>query len=512
MIVKRRFSLILIVLLCVVYVVVVGRNAWVSDDAYITFRTVDNFVNGLGLTWNAGERVQAYTHPLWMFLMSAVYVFTREAFYTSIILSIVVSASAVFLLSLKVAKSTYVSCIAIAALTLSKAFVDYSTSGLENPLSHLLIVIFFWLFLFREENQKNMLHLGFIAGLAALTRLDNLLLLAPALAFLLWKNRNRKAWASVALGFLPLVVWESFSLFYYGLLLPNTAYAKLATGVTWIELVRQGLYYLWSSFTIDPLTGLIMVAAAVVPVIKKQWRLAMVAAGMVLYLVYVVRVGGCFMSGRFLTAPFLVGVLVISQYRMDLRKVGWLAPGLAVLVIGLSAGRSPVYTTSMFGTGDLDNLKLGHGIVDERGWYFSESSLLNAFGGRPMPTHPYAQLGRRQRTPLTARSTIGYYGYFAGPKTYVIDLCGLADPLMARLPFDTTQTWRIGHIFRAVPKGYEKTVLSGENFIQDPNLREYYDRLALVIRGDLFSWERLATIARLNLGAYDHLLAAYSGD
>ena len=43
-------------------------NAWVGDDAYITFRTVDNFVNGYGLTWNTSERVQAYTHPLWMFL------------------------------------------------------------------------------------------------------------------------------------------------------------------------------------------------------------------------------------------------------------------------------------------------------------------------------------------------------------------------------------------------------------------------------------------------------------
>ena len=41
-------------------------SAWMHDDAYITFRTIDNFVNGLGLTWNPAERVQAYTHPLWM--------------------------------------------------------------------------------------------------------------------------------------------------------------------------------------------------------------------------------------------------------------------------------------------------------------------------------------------------------------------------------------------------------------------------------------------------------------
>ena len=43
-------------------------NAWVCDDAYITFRSIDNLVNGLGPVWNAGERVQAFTHPLWFLL------------------------------------------------------------------------------------------------------------------------------------------------------------------------------------------------------------------------------------------------------------------------------------------------------------------------------------------------------------------------------------------------------------------------------------------------------------
>ena len=47
------------------------RTAWLSDDAYITFRTVDNALNGYGLRWNVADRVQSYTHPLWMFVMTA---------------------------------------------------------------------------------------------------------------------------------------------------------------------------------------------------------------------------------------------------------------------------------------------------------------------------------------------------------------------------------------------------------------------------------------------------------
>ena len=71
-------------LLLILFGFVFFINAWVVDDAYITFRTVDNFIKGYGLTWNISERVQVYTHPLWMFLISLFSLFTQEVFYTSI--------------------------------------------------------------------------------------------------------------------------------------------------------------------------------------------------------------------------------------------------------------------------------------------------------------------------------------------------------------------------------------------------------------------------------------------
>ena len=61
-------------------------SAWIQDDAFITLRTVDNFVEGYGLRWNPAERVQSYTHPLWMFLLSGLYFFTREAYFTTLAL------------------------------------------------------------------------------------------------------------------------------------------------------------------------------------------------------------------------------------------------------------------------------------------------------------------------------------------------------------------------------------------------------------------------------------------
>src|SRR4029453_5295362 len=62
-------------------------NAWMGDDAYITLRTVWNFIHGYGLSYNPDERVQAYTDPLWMFVISAVPLVTGEFFFTVTALS-----------------------------------------------------------------------------------------------------------------------------------------------------------------------------------------------------------------------------------------------------------------------------------------------------------------------------------------------------------------------------------------------------------------------------------------
>ena len=87
------------------YLIIVFITAWLSDDAYITFRSIDNFINGFGLTWNIGERVQAYTHPLWMFLISGLYVLTNEFYFTSISISVGISLLAFILLLKKISIS-----------------------------------------------------------------------------------------------------------------------------------------------------------------------------------------------------------------------------------------------------------------------------------------------------------------------------------------------------------------------------------------------------------------------
>lgn len=63
--------------------------SWLSDDAFITMRSVDNLIHGFGPTWNIGERVQSFTHPLWMLLLTLVYMLVPNEVLTPVLLSLV---------------------------------------------------------------------------------------------------------------------------------------------------------------------------------------------------------------------------------------------------------------------------------------------------------------------------------------------------------------------------------------------------------------------------------------
>lgn len=86
-----------------VFAVIASKCARVTDDAYITFRTVDNFIHSYGLTWNTAERVQVYTHPLFDVPGLGRLFFTHEIFYTSIFLSLVVSLITLLLFAFRIA-------------------------------------------------------------------------------------------------------------------------------------------------------------------------------------------------------------------------------------------------------------------------------------------------------------------------------------------------------------------------------------------------------------------------
>ncbi len=176
--------------LFVIFTYVFLANSWIGDDAYITFRVVDNFINGYGLTFNPDERVQAYTHPLWMLLLSAVYAVTADLFYTTLALSYVLCVAALAVV-VRFFDDLWRSALFLALLLSSKAFVDYTSSGLEYPLSFLLLCLFYTRFFATPHEPAaltppGLIAFGGLASLAFLNRSDSILLYVAPLAYLAW--------------------------------------------------------------------------------------------------------------------------------------------------------------------------------------------------------------------------------------------------------------------------------------------------------------------------------------
>jgi arabinofuranosyltransferase len=102
---------------------------------------------------------------------------------------------------------------------------------------------------------------------------------------------------------------------------------------------------------------------------------------------------------------------------------------------------------------------------------------------------------------------MGAAGIDFGPYIHLLDECALADPLLARLPAVFNPEWRTGHYRRLIPAGYNESLESSMNQLQDPQLHEYYEHLRLITRSDaLFARERLRTVVAMNTGKYDRLL------
>ncbi len=506
-------------LLTAFFAAIVLNSAWICDDAYISLRTVDNFVNGHGLRWNVAERVQTFTNPLWTLMLSAVYFFTREAYYSTIILALLVAVAGAGVLFFKTGRKNIVAAV-LGALFLfsSKAFVDFSTSGLENPLLHLFIILFFLQFLTGQNDNRKLFRLSLITALAVTTRMDAILLFAPALLWQVFSNPGKSSrqrrMVSMLAGFIPFILWETFALIYYGFLFPNTAYAKLNSGIATNELIVQGLHYFLDSLARDPLTLLAILICGIAVFMRREKRALAAFSGVLLYLFYVLSIGGDFMSGRFLAAPFCAAVVILVMQISSALTLKKAPPTfVTILLIGLLNPVSPLRAGR-----DFQNRTISEkGIADERGWYYQGTGLLvsDEIKKRPINNqYLFENRGKKYREewreqPVRVVGNAGFIGFFSGPKVYLIDHLGLGDPFLSRLKPDLNSGWRfglpsktgwrIGHYFRHLPEGYVQTKAFGRNMIVDRELADDYERLTLITCGDVFRWRRFVEILKLNI-------------
>ncbi|MBO6147965.1 MAG: hypothetical protein J6O55_01340 [Lachnospiraceae bacterium] len=499
--------------------------AWQSDDAYHGYVMSRHLAEGAGLVYNLGERSTASTCPLFTLVIAAAYFVTREMYFTSIMVCALFSLGAYCILAYKICRSKEQLLIAFIALTGSQAFISYTTSGLENSLLFFLSALFLWELSKKESyNALSLLRLALVFSCLAMARMDSVLIFIPVILWAyLFKRDNvsfPKAVGIGILGLLPFILWELFALFYFGFPFPNPAYVKLGSGIATIEYIKRGLIY--GIYTaLDDLTVVIVpFIGAMLCLIQKKLRYIMIAAGIFIYYIYIVRIGGDFMMGRHFTNLLFVAVCTIIMLQNDaeldakrLRLMRSVFNGAVVVTVffALGFGRT---VGSQYLAGHLYSSQ----ISDEREYYFDTTGLYNNVvslikTGRlkiPETWNDEAPRDLRERKLCggildNAAGILVYYN----SDLYLNDTYALGDPFLSKLPASYNPNWRVGHLRRELPGGYRTSIWSGKNEIRDKDLHKYYDIIRLITRGRLWDGERLKAILDINLGRYNYLIENY---
>lgn len=496
------------------------KIAWVTDDAYISFRSVEQVFDGNGPRWNPHERVQVYTSPLWFWLLVAVRTVSSNAFLNAVLLSALLFIGTLFVLRRGLRDDlAWLACVAL--LLVSNGFLDYTSSGLENGLAFLLIAMYLDAYRWATDTEVRALRrahalrlLIWVFSIQLVCRHDLITLTLIPTLYAMWSCRSlidRRALVVgtfIALG--PLATWSLFSLTYYGTALPNTAYAKLSAGLPRSTMFEWGWQYLADAMQHDTITLVGLLAGAAVLLVFTPARGRFLAAGIFVNLAYVIWVGGDFMRGRLLSFGYLTAVAGVAMFVFSMPQCRRLIPlviGTAALVYGLVYPHTPLNSSRDHKV----DIERPLGPIDERGYYWQASLTQYAKrSGVVFPEHPWAQAGYawgQGQQPFVERGVIGYFGYWAGTEKRILDHFGLADPLLARLPADPNLTYRVGHYRRQLPQGYHDVVMQGQGRLLDPELNAYYEKLCVVTQGEhLFAGKRLKTILAFNLGRYDHYL------
>lgn len=404
------------------------QRRWIADDGLIVLRTVRNLLAGNGPVFNAGERVESNTSTLWTYLvhLGSLVGGPVRLEYVALALALSLSVAGVVTVMLGTARLYAPSLQGRRALLLPAGVLvyiaipparDFATSGLENGLVIAWIGLLWWMMVCwsqqlalrasgssqhprgRPDTPWFLAALAVVAGLSVLVRPELALIGGLALVMMLiaardWKTR---VLVVVAGGLLP-VSYQIFRMGYYGLLVPQTALAKDASGDKW----GQGLIYLanfnrpyalWIPVLLVIALGAVLLAGRSRPWwIRRSdapsnftWlaRRVQSPAAVVIFMLlsglvqglYWIRQGGDFMHGRVLLTPvfcLLAPVSVIPIVMPDgtrfSREKGYLLAGaasalwLALVGWSLWAANSP-------GMGSDATRVTYSGIVDERRFY-----------------------------------------------------------------------------------------------------------------------------------------------
>ena len=420
--------------LLMIFLIALGiENAFIQDDAFISFRYAQNLVAGHGLTWNAGESspIEGYSNFLWVMMIAATTAIGIEPILGSMILSGLLAIGTLFFtyrLAQILLQSSFFSLLSIALLGTNYSFSSYITGGLETQLQTFLVVVSTYaaFHLVREKRFSGALYasgLSLLLALALMTRLDSALIggaLYLFIVFALAKEDMALKKKGLFLVYLTLPAltivgaWLLFKLVYYGEILPNTYYVKAASASK--DLLLRGVAYIWSFFYNYYLIPLLFLGAIYGKKILSESYLLMLCVMVCLWCLYIAKVGGDFMEYRFII-PVLPFIFILISKTIQLTKIIPLQFALVTLVLAGSYAHAVTFKGDAdSGIESISQLN-AHIVEDSEDWRGAGLALGDLFLKSPEPV----------TLAVTPAGAIPFYSQLD-----TIDMLGLNDRWVAR--------------------------------------------------------------------------------
>jgi hypothetical protein len=399
----------------------IGAFLWLAfsfdfyqDDAYITYRYVDNYLNGDGLVFNVGERVEGYTNFGWLLYLLLMGVLGLPVALVSKLTGILLGAATIYV-SYLIARQCSgrddpddrVSVLPAAILVAGNlSFAYWAQAGLESAAFVLLVALGLYLFLIR--------HWLLIAVLtfAVLVRPEGALLagLLVVIETVVYRRRPRFSTVCLLTALALSLPFVGFKLAYYGSILPNPFYAK--TGFD-LQQVTAGLDYAGRFFSHYPLFAAVM---AVTPLFWRRLTRSTQAVWLfgILYILYIIMIGGDVLKVHRFFLPILAPLSVLAAVLIRLPVVRLKAVWRYVTLTLVTGGLLAV------------SLYIPRDFITE--YEYREEALIDKMA---FLAHQLKEIDSGDFT--VATSTIGALAYNL-PGHQVIDILGLTDTTIARHP------------------------------------------------------------------------------
>jgi len=481
----------------VAILILAGVHSWsrafLIDDAFISFRYARNLVEGRGLVFNPGERVEGYTNFLWTLLSAAA---IRAGIDPEIamppvgIACSVLALCVLFLWGRALGLPGPAALVPPAMLAVNRSWAAWATGGLETRMFTLLVLATGWL-LCRERTGHDMRRSpplsALAAGLACLTRPEGWLVAAVAAASLPWRARaagsgRRIAWcATAALIAGAHLAWR---VAYYGGLLPNSFHAKVpglrvASGALYL-----GLFALHHLAAPAAVLVILLLRRSGTTTERTAWTesLRFAVPLVFLFLLYTLLIGGDHFEFRFvdhlLPVLFLLIVLVASP---RIASAGRGTVAAATLLVAAGA------VSTLTGFRDFDREIAFSGArrsisivsVETEAAYLAHWARMGRWLG--------AHAGKGESCAVAPAGAIPWY---SGLKT--LDMLGINDRELARMP--AGEGLNIGHERMAgidLIRERGITYLIGSPEIRHTRSTEYTPDIVEVHFGDFYWYFRV---------------------